>query len=126
MNALKRERWSPYLVGAGIGVLSWVTFGLMGKALGASTTFVRLIGMLEGVFAPEHVQANAYFTKYIIDNAGRRFWQMMLVTRFADRGTHLGAAQQVVSPGDGSRVCGRVDSAPADGDDLRPRLSVES
>ena len=74
----QQERWSPYLVGAGIGVLSWVTFGLMGKALGASTTMVRWAGMLESLIAPEHVRSNAYYAKYIIDKPAID-WQMMLV-----------------------------------------------
>ncbi len=33
---LKAERWSPYTVGAGIGILSWITFYFMDKALGAT------------------------------------------------------------------------------------------
>lgn len=78
MNVLKKYPWSPYVVGAGIGVLSWITFGLMGKALGVSTTFVRLAGLIESVFAKGHVQANAYYSKYIINEPGID-WQMMLV-----------------------------------------------
>jgi hypothetical protein len=78
MNMLTRERWSPYLIGAGIGVLSWVTFGLMGKALGASTTMVRWAGLIESVFSAEHVRSNAYFAKYLIDKPAVD-WQMMLV-----------------------------------------------
>ncbi len=61
----KLPRWSPYLVGAGIGVLSWVTFALMGKALGTSTTLVQAAGALERVVSPAHVDGNAYFTKYL-------------------------------------------------------------
>lgn len=62
---LKRPRWSPYLVGALIGVLSWITFAAMGKALGTSTTMVRVAGAIESTFAPEHVENNAYFAKYL-------------------------------------------------------------
>ena len=75
---LQQQRWSPYLVGTGIGVLSWVTFGLMDKALGVSTTMVRWAGLMESVFASEHVRSNAYFTKYIFDQPAID-WQMMLV-----------------------------------------------
>jgi uncharacterized membrane protein YedE/YeeE len=77
-NPLSQPRWSPYLVGAGIGVLSWITFGLMDKALGTSTTFVRVVGLVESLFAPGHVESNAYFSKYIIDKPAVD-WQMMLV-----------------------------------------------
>ncbi|NIN68520.1 MAG: hypothetical protein GTO63_28200, partial [Anaerolineae bacterium] len=45
-SLLKRPRWSPYLVGAGIGVLSWATFFFMDKALGVSTTMVRASGVV--------------------------------------------------------------------------------
>jgi hypothetical protein len=59
-------------------VLSWITFGLMGKALGTSTTLVRWAGMIESIFAWEHVEANSYFAKYLIDKAAVD-WQMALV-----------------------------------------------
>jgi hypothetical protein len=77
-NPLLKPRWSPYLVGAAIGVLSWITFGLMKEALGTSTTFVRAVGLVESVFAPDHVKENPYLSKYIIDAPGVD-WQMMLV-----------------------------------------------
>lgn len=64
-SILKQSRWSPYGVGIGIGMLSWVTFAFMGKALGASTTLVRAVAAIEGTIAPSHVYANAYFHKYI-------------------------------------------------------------
>lgn len=79
---IRRPRWSPYLVGAGIGVLSWVTFAFMGKALGTSTTLVRAAGALEHTLAPAHVEANAYFTKYLgtVEAAKPVFeWQFALV-----------------------------------------------
>ena len=74
----QQQRWSPYLVGASIGVLSWATFGLMDKALGVSTTMVRWAGMLESLVAWEHVRANSYYAKYLVDQPAIN-WQMMLV-----------------------------------------------
>jgi len=65
MNLLNRPRWSPYLVGALIGVLSWVTFATMGKALGTSTSVVQATGVIERVVAPEHADKTAYLAKYI-------------------------------------------------------------
>lgn len=62
---LKARRWSPYLVGALLGVLSWVTFATMNKALGTSTTMVRAAGGVERLVAPEHVERSAYFSKYL-------------------------------------------------------------
>jgi len=78
MNFLRQPRWSPYVAGALIGVLSWVTFAWMGKALGTSTTAVRVVGMAEGLVAPAHVEGNAYLSKYVVDKAPIE-WQMLLV-----------------------------------------------
>ncbi|MCB0344021.1 MAG: YeeE/YedE family protein [Bdellovibrionales bacterium] len=78
MNFFKREKWSPYLVGALIGVLSWITFGGMTKALGTSTTFVKAVGAAEAVVAPQHVQGTEYFAKYL-DGQPAFDWQFALV-----------------------------------------------
>ncbi len=64
-SILSQSRWSPYWVGAAIGILSWVTFAFMGKALGVSTTFVRAVGAAEKIVASGHVNANPYFVKYL-------------------------------------------------------------
>ena len=37
--------WSPYLVGAGIGVLSWLTFYFADKPIGASSFYATLAGL---------------------------------------------------------------------------------
>ena len=49
---LRRKRWSPYVVGALIGVLSWITFLTMDKALGTSSSMVHAAGALEYPVAP--------------------------------------------------------------------------
>lgn len=77
-SLLKRPRWSPYLVGAGIGVLSWATFLFMGKALGVSTTMVRASGVIGALVAEEHVRQNAYFAKYLVGKPAFE-WQAALV-----------------------------------------------
>ena len=64
-SIFKRKRWSPYGVGMGIGILSWVTFAFMNKALGVSTTMVRAVGAIESAIIPDHVNSNIYFTKYL-------------------------------------------------------------
>lgn len=60
---LRKARWSPYVVGAGIGVLSWCTFYFMDKALGTSTSFVGAAGAGICAAAPEHCAQNAYYLK---------------------------------------------------------------
>lgn len=64
-NPLTMPRWSPYVVGAGIGILSWITFAWMGEALGTSTTMVRAAAAIEGIVGQDHVYNNAYFAKYL-------------------------------------------------------------
>ncbi len=44
LEFLRKPQWSPYIVGIGIGVLSWATFYFMEKALGTSTLFVGAAG----------------------------------------------------------------------------------
>ncbi len=79
---LRRPRWSPYVVGAGIGILSWITFGFMDEALGASTSFVRVAGWIVGVFAPGHLDANPYYRKYLIEQPAFDWQVWMLVGLF--------------------------------------------
>ncbi|MCB0359737.1 MAG: YeeE/YedE family protein, partial [Bdellovibrionales bacterium] len=84
-------------VGALIGILSWVTFSLMGKALGTSTTFVHVAAFLEGLISPEHVYQNEYYakslqTKPLLD------WQFALVLLMpfgAWLGARLGGEKRV-------------------------------
>ncbi len=62
---LQKKRWSPYWVVTGIGILSWITFALMDKALGVSTTMVRVAGAAASLGSPAYTQANPYFVKYL-------------------------------------------------------------
>ena len=82
MNVLKMRRWNPYVVGIAIGVLSWVTFAAMNKALGTSTTMAKLPGSAIGLVAPDHVMDNAYWGgKYFVEDKGKVMfdWQFFLV-----------------------------------------------
>lgn len=67
--------WSPYLVGALIGVLTWLTFYFSEKPLGASTAYARLAGLLGKRFAPKHTEALKYFQ----DNKPKVDWEVMLL-----------------------------------------------
>jgi uncharacterized membrane protein YedE/YeeE len=82
-NPIQMPRWSPYMVGTGIGILSWATFYFMKKALGTSTSFVGAAGAAVCAIAPEHVASNAYYTQtYGAKGGGFKpvfDWQMALV-----------------------------------------------
>lgn len=75
MTWLTAVRWSPYAVGIGIGVLSWLTWLISGKPLGCSTSFARSAGMIEKMVWGEQVSLKPYYqeVKPVAD------WQWMLV-----------------------------------------------
>ncbi|MEE4311397.1 MAG: YeeE/YedE thiosulfate transporter family protein [candidate division KSB1 bacterium] len=61
---MELERWSPYIVGIGIGILSWFTFLLSNQALACSTAFARSAGMIEKLFRGNKVSEKAYYQKF--------------------------------------------------------------
>lgn len=95
-----KDGWSPYLAGALVGVLAIcsaaATTRVLGKTqyLGASTTFVRAAGFLESAVAPDHVAANAYFSKEKV----KIDWQFLLLI-----GLFLGAAASARADGSFSK-----------------------
>jgi len=59
-----RSRFNPYLVGAGIGVLSWLAFLLVDKPLGMSTEVSKFSGWIYSAFAGwDATVANPYWAK---------------------------------------------------------------
>jgi uncharacterized membrane protein YedE/YeeE len=88
---LTEFRWSPYIVGAGIGILSWFTWLISARPIGCSTTFSRLVGMLEHLLRGERALRRPYYedVKPVVD------WQMMLVM-----GIVIGAAASALLSGD--------------------------
>ena len=75
MNWLRMEQWSPYIVGIGIGILSWVAFLLSDKPIGCSTAYARTSGIIERLFRGDKVLEKSYYQKFapVID------WEWMLV-----------------------------------------------
>lgn len=67
--------WSPYLVGALIGLLSMATFYFSDKPLGASSAYARVAGMVGKLIAPRHTQS----LKYYQDSKPKVDWEVMLV-----------------------------------------------
>ena len=53
--------WSPYLVGAGIGILAWLTFYFSDKPIGASSFYATVSGMIGKAVAPKHTESLEYF-----------------------------------------------------------------
>jgi uncharacterized membrane protein YedE/YeeE len=75
MNWLTETRWSPYAVGIGIGVMSWLTFLISKKPIGCSTAFARTSGMIERIFIRGRVGEKEYYREFkpAVD------WEWMLV-----------------------------------------------
>ena len=62
--SLSRKKWSPYAVGVGIGVLSWLVFLVVNKPLGMSTEISKLSGWVAGIFMGEEAMTqNSYWAE---------------------------------------------------------------
>lgn len=88
---LTELRWSPYVVGAGIGILSWFTWLISGKPIGCSTTFSRAAGAIERLVRGERALDRPYYREV----APAVDWQAMLVV-----GIVIGAAASALLSGD--------------------------
>lgn len=65
VNYLKQNRWSPYMVGVLLAILSVASFYFLHHMLGTSTTFVYLAAALLYLIAPGHVENNPYYAQYL-------------------------------------------------------------
>lgn len=75
INILNQENWSPYLAGAGIGILSWFTFLLSNKPIGCSTAYANLFGFIDRFISKKKFYQKSYYTKFKI----KIDWQVMFV-----------------------------------------------
>ena len=75
VSMTNESEWSPYIVGALIGVLSMATFYFSDKPLGASTSYARLAGLVGNLFSRRHTESLKFFqeTKPKVD------WEVMLI-----------------------------------------------
>ncbi|MGM0601265.1 MAG: YeeE/YedE thiosulfate transporter family protein [Candidatus Rifleibacteriota bacterium] len=67
--------WSPYLVGIGIGVVSWLAFFFSNHPLGVSTAFAKTAGMIERLFRGPKVYDKPYYR----ENKPAIDWEWMMV-----------------------------------------------
>jgi len=85
------KRWSPYAVGIGIGILSWIAFVLSDKPIGVSTAYAQTSGMIEKALQGSRVAEKPYYREYV----PRISWTWMLVV-----GLVAGAFVSAVTSGD--------------------------
>ncbi|WP_442506167.1 YeeE/YedE thiosulfate transporter family protein [Novipirellula sp. SH528] len=74
-NAFTRKSWSPYFVGAAIGVLSWFSFITADHALGITTAFESTVAIAEQAVVPRISETNSFFET----KTPRINWGWMLV-----------------------------------------------
>jgi uncharacterized protein len=67
--------WSPYIAGAGIGVLVCLAFLLSNRPIGCSTGFVKAGGLIGKIISPEHTRRKEYYHE-IVPEAD---WAFMLI-----------------------------------------------
>ncbi len=83
--------WSPYLVGAGIGILSWFAFLTADHPLGITTAFENTAALTGKAVAPPMAETNSYFEK----ESPKVGWEWMLVL-----GVFIGAFVSSKASGD--------------------------
>ena len=78
MRVLTRKSWSPYLVGIGIGLLSWFAFATANKPIGITTAFEYTAALTERAASPQLAQP--YLEAKAKDNKTPKIdWEWMLV-----------------------------------------------
>lgn len=79
-NPFTLKSWSPYVVGTGIGVLSWFAFATADHPIGVSTAFENTAAITEQVATPAAAAANPYFQKRIAEGKSPKVdWEWTLV-----------------------------------------------
>lgn len=77
MKVLFLKAWSPYVVGAGIGILSWFAFATADHPLGITTPFEHSAALAFQSIDPDIIQRNVYY--HNPENAPGIGWEWMLV-----------------------------------------------
>jgi hypothetical protein len=93
-NALTKKSWSPYVVGAGIGILSCLSFWTADHPLGISTAFEISAALVEQAVTP-HLAEPYLSAKAREGKPPRIGWEWMLVV-----GVYLGALVSARLSGD--------------------------
>ena len=74
---LTKQAWSPYLAGVVIGLLQIPAFLLIETALGASSSYVTVGGMIASWIDPSILKID-YIARHIAAT-GKNWWQVALV-----------------------------------------------
>lgn len=98
-NPLRRRSWSPYAVGFGIGILSWISFATANHPIGITTAFENTAALIGTAVAPATADSSAYYAVKATENKSPKInWEWMLVL-----GVFFGAYVSARLSGDQSR-----------------------
>lgn len=92
-RGLRSTSWSPYAVGVGIGILSWIAFATAGHGLGITSAFERTAALAVTGVAPNAEALRDYVAAQ--EQAPRIDWEWMLVV-----GVFLGSLLSATLSGD--------------------------
>ncbi len=99
-NPFTMKSWSPYVVGIGIGMLSWFAFATADKHLAITLQYEHIAAMAQMIFAPATAATNRYYA--VRAQAGlepRIGWYLILLA-----GVFIGALLSSWLSGDRSRI----------------------
>src|SRR5688572_11986158 len=99
-NPLTMKSWSPYVVGAGIGMLSWFAFATADKHLAITLQYEHIAALLEKAVVPQIEEKTNYYAVRAQQGLYPQFgWYMMLLV-----GVFLGALLSSWLSGDRSKI----------------------
>jgi uncharacterized membrane protein YedE/YeeE len=75
LEFLTIARWSPYIAGAGIGIVSCLAFVFADRPLGCSTAFVKARGLIGKMISAEKTMAMEYYQ----DIVPKVDWPFMII-----------------------------------------------
>jgi uncharacterized protein len=79
-NPLTMKSWSPYVVGVGIGVLSWFAFASANKHLAITLQFEHVAALTERAAMPDAAQRNLYYAVRAAEGKLPKVsWELMLL-----------------------------------------------
>jgi hypothetical protein len=99
-NPFTLRSWSPYVVGAAIGVLSWFAFATADQPIGITTAFEHTAALAGKAVAPQVEEANPYYAAKAEEGKPPKIgWEWMLVV-----GVFIGAFFSAWLSGDRTRL----------------------
>jgi uncharacterized protein len=99
-NPFTMKSWSPYAVGAAIGVLSWFAFAGADQPIGITTAFEHTAALAEKAVVPQAGQTSEYYAAKAEEGKPPKIgWEWMLVV-----GVFVGAFLSAWLSGDRTRL----------------------